>query len=247
MRIWKFPDQVVRLAIVFLALGAVMIIVRQQFVPESYGELGPYRADAIDTAASLGIKYAGWETCVMCHVEEGEVKTRSYHRTLSCEVCHGAANDHAEDPGVRLPVLPIERDDCLYCHGYLASRPTGFPQIVEPEHNPRSACISCHEPHDPTPPEVPGQCSACHAQIERTKAVSHHSALSCETCHEATEEHRQIPRASLPTKPRERSFCGTCHATDADSPREIPRVDLTAHGGAYLCWQCHYPHYPEGS
>jgi ribosomal protein S27AE len=48
-----------------------------------------------------------------------------------------------------------------------------------------------------------------------------------------------------PTKPTERSFCGICHAEDAPTPLTIPRVDLSTHGEDYLCWQCHYPHYPE--
>jgi hypothetical protein len=43
----------------------------------------------------------------------------------------------------------------------------------------------------------------------------------------------------------EKEFCGTCHARGADSPPEIPRIDLATHGGTYLCWQCHYPHHPE--
>jgi ribosomal protein S27AE len=52
-------------------------------------------------------------------------------------------------------------------------------------------------------------------------------------------------RAFLPKKPTSREFCGTCHSKEAKSPREIPRIDLTTHGGRYLCWQCHYPHFPE--
>ena len=246
IRIWKFPDQVVRVAILFVVIGVATILVRSQFIPESFGELGQYRADAIELVANQDIKFAGWQICVVCHFEQGEVKTRSYHRTLSCEVCHGPANDHVEEPDTIQPLIPTGREACLYCHSYLSSRPTGFPQIVEIDHNPRQACITCHDPHDPTPPEIPGSCSACHAQIARTKAVSHHSSLDCETCHEIAPEHRQAPRAYLPGKPTEREFCGKCHASDAESPREIPRVDLSTHGEMYLCWQCHYPHYPEG-
>ena len=37
-------------------------------------------------------------------------------------------------------------------------------------------------------------------------------------------------------------FCGTCHA--ADIP-DVPQVNLRDHGEPYVCWQCHYPHYPE--
>jgi hypothetical protein len=106
-------------------------------------------------------------------------------------------------------------------------------------------CVSCHNPHDPTPPRVPGPCSACHATIARTKSLSPHYSLDCETCHETPVEHKENPRAYLPKKPVEREFCGRCHAQDAPSPSEIPRIDLATHGGRYLCWQCHYPHNPE--
>lgn len=245
MRIWRFPDQVVRLAIVFAAVAAAMITARTMLVPESYGDLGPYRAKAVEIEAARDIKFAGWQTCVTCHFEEGETKSRSYHRTLSCEVCHGPASDHAEAPDARRPFIPREREGCIPCHGYLSSRPTGFPQIVEIDHNPRLSCITCHNPHDPTPPEIPGECSACHAQISRTKAVSPHSSLECVTCHDTPQKHSENPRANLPQKPRERAFCGQCHARGAESPREIPRIDLESHGEQYLCWQCHYPHYPE--
>jgi hypothetical protein len=79
----------------------------------------------------------------------------------------------------------------------------------------------------------------------RTKSVSAHAGLACETCHEVPAAHRENPRAVAAHKPTQREFCGGCHATGASGPAEIPRVDLGAHGGAYLCWQCHYPHDPE--
>ncbi len=248
MRIWKIPDQVVRLAVLFGVAIVALVGARQYLVPKSFGEIGHYRADAIDEIVSRDIKYAGWQLCVECHDVEGEIKDRSYHRTLACEVCHGPGYAHTEDPSEFLPIVPRERGEaCLYCHEYLASRPTGFPQILERLHHPMEPCVTCHDPHDPTPPLTPEACSACHAQIARTKAISHHATLECETCHEAVPEHRENPRANLPKKPTDNEFCGQCHARGAQSAAEIPRVDLASHGGRYTCWQCHYPHFPEGS
>jgi hypothetical protein len=252
----KLPDQVVRLTIIFAIGITALIMVRQRFVPESFGEIGHYRADAIGAVASQGIRYAGWQACVACHPEEAEQKQGSYHRVLSCETCHGAAYAHTEDPSEELPLVPRKRGACLYCHSYLPSRPTGFPQIIELQHNPMEPCINCHDPHDPTPPEVPGACSGCHGQIARTKAISHHRSLECETCHETMPEHREAPRSYMPKKPREREFCGRCHSESAEVTREIwgidlgsyeiPRIDVDTHGNTYQCWQCHYPHFPEG-
>jgi cytochrome c553 len=246
LRFLGIPEQVVRLSILFVAAIVILLLVRQRFVPESFGETGHYRADAVDAIVDQNVRYAGLPACAECHEDEAEVKSRSYHRGLTCEGCHGPAQTHVDDPGEHLPVVPRGRDTCLRCHEYLVSRPTGFPQIVEAIHNPMVPCTDCHNPHDPTPPEVPGACSACHAAIDRIKAVSHHWSLDCETCHETAPEHKENPRAFPPKKPTRREFCGGCHAEDADSPREIPRIDLAAHGGRYLCWQCHYPHFPEG-
>ena len=226
-----------------------VVLLRDQFVPESFGDLGHYRANAITEIEALDHQYAGADVCTDCHDEQDELKRSSYHRGLACETCHGAAAKHAyaDDPEEMTPLLPTSREACLQCHRYMVSRPTGFAQVFSELHNARDLCINCHDPHDPTPPEVPESCAGCHTGVARMKAVSHHATLECETCHEAAPEHRERPRAYLPKKPTNREFCGGCHAKGADSSREIPRIDLGTHGGRYVCWQCHYPHYPEGS
>ena len=241
----RVPDQVVRIAVLLAAGLTGLLVLRARFVPDSFGEIGHYRAAALPAIAAQPLRYAGTQACAECHTDEAQAKARSYHRGLACEGCHGAANDHAQDPEKARPQIPRDRGACVRCHAYHPGRPTGFPQIIETAHNPMKPCPSCHNPHDPTPPRVPGACEACHGTIARTKAVSHHASLQCETCHETPREHRTSPRANPPSKPREREFCGRCHAPDAKSPPEIPRIDLATHGGRYLCWQCHYPHYPE--
>jgi hypothetical protein len=246
LKLWKFPDQIIRVGIVLIVLIAGLIYAQIAFRPASFGEQGHYRAEAIPQIEALPISYAGWQACMECHDDVGETKNASNHRTLACEVCHGPARKHAEDPDSALPMIPRGRASCLHCHSYMPSRPTGFPQVIELMHNPMESCTECHDPHDPAPPEMSGDCSACHAQIARTKAISHHSSLECGTCHEAVADHSIAPRAHLPNKPTDRAFCGGCHAGNATSAKGIPRIDLAEHGGQYLCWQCHYPHFPEG-
>jgi ribosomal protein S27AE len=202
LRLWKIPDQVLRLGILLALAAIALIVLRSRFVPESFGETGHYRGAAVEAIRGQSLKYAGSEVCVDCHDEVSESKSSSYHRSLSCEVCHGPVAIHSED------------------------------------------YIDCHDPHDPTPPEVPESCAACHAQIARTKAVSHHLTLGCETCHEVPAEHREDPRSFLPRKPTTRDFCGSCHSTE-EARFRVPQIDLPTHGGRYLCWQCHYPHFPE--
>jgi hypothetical protein len=54
-----------------------------------------------------------------------------------------------------------------------------------------------------------------------------------------------LPRQYPPKKPQTREFCGGCHAQDAKSDKDIPRVNMNSHGEKHLCWECHYPHMPE--
>jgi hypothetical protein len=245
VRIGNMPDQVIRLVILFAILTTGLVVLRKHFVPESFGVEGHFRADAVIVEAEKPMQYAGAQVCGDCHEDEWNLKSSSFHRGVACETCHGAAAAHVDAPDETTPVVPTGRSLCLSCHVYNPSRPTGFPQVVADTHNPNKACMECHNPHEPTPPQTPSTCGACHATVARTKAVSHHATLDCETCHTAPPEHRLNPRAYVVKKPADRSLCGRCHAKEADSPRNIPRIDLATHGGNYVCWQCHYPHYPE--
>lgn len=249
MKFPRVPRQAIALSVIFAIVIAAFIISRKVLVPPTFGEYGHYRGQAVADNRAHGMKYAGAAVCAQCHEDEVEEKQQSYHRGLSCEVCHGPAAAHAakpDDESLR-PGAPRGRGYCPICHDYNPSRPTGFPQIIEVQHNPGKACMSCHDPHDPTPPHTPEQCSACHRQISSIKLVSHHSSLACTRCHTVPEEHAKNPRGAPAGKPKDRAFCGQCHDRKADSPREIPRIDLRSHGGRYACWDCHYPHFPEAN
>ncbi|NIN09982.1 MAG: hypothetical protein GTN62_01065 [Gemmatimonadales bacterium] len=239
------PQQVSRLAAVFVVAVVGLVVARWFLVPESFGDIGHYRAEAVDSIVAHPKKYAGHRECALCHGAIAEQRSASNHRGVTCEVCHGPATSHVAAPMDVKPTAPRERGFCPLCHAYDPSRPTGFPQIDPVAHNPLTPCMECHDPHAPEPPVAPAECSACHGQIASQKAVSHHATVSCTTCHAAPPGHKETPRAVRPAKPTERSFCGACHATDAPSPGRIPRVDMRSHGHPYVCWQCHYPHYPE--
>jgi hypothetical protein len=244
-RPWWAYQQVTRLAVLFALVIGGLLTARQYLIPPSFGQTGHYRAAALGEIAARPVKYVGRDACAECHSDVFDVHTKARHQTVACETCHGPGAAHIADPGEAKPVVPAERTFCIRCHAYDSSRPTGFPQIDPILHNPPDACVKCHSPHEPEPPVLPTTCAACHAEIDRTKIASPHAALPCVRCHETNDQHRDMPRLSLPGKPVNREFCGECHATGAKSPREIPRVDVATHGGRYLCWQCHYPHYPE--
>ncbi|HEY6865787.1 MAG TPA: multiheme c-type cytochrome [Candidatus Eisenbacteria bacterium] len=241
----KLPEQVTRIGVVTGILVAVVLVLRFVVIPASYFSRSLHESATVTRETARTVSFAGSAACVDCHADEVETKARGYHKGLACETCHGPSQAHVEDPTSVKPYAPRDRKFCPVCHQYDSARPTGFPQINPTVHNPLKPCITCHQPHDPVPPHVPQECSACHAQIERTKAVSAHALLPCVTCHTVSQQHKITPRAALPTKPQTREFCGQCHATGAANP-DAPKIDLATHGGSYLCWQCHYPHLPEG-
>jgi len=238
------PQQVPRLLAVFaIAIGA-LLIARRLLIPETFGDLGHYRAAAVDTIAARPVKYAGRQQCSLCHNALAGRHAGGNHAGVSCEVCHGPAAAHTQAPMDTKPEIIRERRLCTTCHAFNPSRPLGFAQIDTVAHNPRLPCIGCHQPHTPEPPVPPQDCSACHGRFARQKAVSQHAALACEMCHEAPVEHRENPRAVRPTKPTTRAFCGQCHGNPDTG---LPQVDLQTHGQPHLCWQCHYPHHPEAN
>ncbi len=241
------PGQIKRLLIFVVIICVLFVTSRVLLVPEGFGKYGHYRASAIDSVRVLPINFAGHAVCNDCHDDIAETKDASYHRTVSCESCHGPSNDHVmslEEDETILPFAPRERSECSVCHAYGPAKPTGFPQIDLVTHNPVKPCISCHDPHAPDPPTTPDGCIACHRGITRTKAMSAHSNVECIECHVTKDEHMINPRAFRPDKPRSRDLCGKCHATDNESNKFIKQIDIAEHEPGYLCWQCHFPHHP---
>jgi len=241
----RFPQQLVPLSILFGLAIAGLIVIRAVFVPATFGEYGHYRAAAVGDIMKINEVYAGYKVCVECHSDIFDMKQQSPHKGLSCEVCHGAAAGHASAPDSTKPNVPTGRDLCTLCHGFNESRPSGFPQVIAIQHNPGRPCMACHNPHSPLAAGAVEECVACHAGIANQKAVSSHTTLACTRCHTVPKEHFTQPRAFQAQKPQAKEVCGSCHAKGAEAPAEIPRIDLATHGGRYICWDCHYPHYPE--
>lgn len=237
------PQQVPRLVVLMSIAVVALVGARQLLIPDTFGDLGHYRAAAIDVVRAHPIKYAGRQACYDCHTEEAEARLAGNHRGVSCETCHGPSAAHVDSALDVKPTIPDTRKSCVRCHAYNASRPTGFPQIEPDRHNYPKPCKECHNPHAPVPPTTPGDCAACHNQIAQQKTRSPHAELACSECHTTPQPHLLTPRSARPTKPRTREECGRCHASGVtDGP---PQVDLLLHGAPYACWDCHYPHYPE--
>lgn len=245
----KLPEQLNRLGIVVAVLVVIVLSLRFLILPPSLFSAAPHQAATVVREMEKPLHHAGATSCRECHAEQFDAKYAGRHRNVGCENCHGPSARHAADENEpsAMPPKPRDREFCLDCHGYDASRPNGFPQVDPQQHNARKRCVSCHDPHDPVPPETPQECGGCHGRIEHTKALSAHALLSCTRCHTVDARHMVDPRAALPSKPADREFCGHCHAAGSTDPAAARTlVDLATHGRSYVCWECHYAHLPEG-
>jgi hypothetical protein len=135
--------------VVLIAALGVFLIVRAAVVPKGFGEYGHYRPGALDVARARPIAFAGQDTCVLCHDEEGKTRASGRHAHVACEACHGPLAKHADDPAANVPQLPDVANLCRRCHEKDAAKPATFPQVVTAEHSGGMKCDGCHQPHNP--------------------------------------------------------------------------------------------------
>ena len=144
------PIQIRTISLLTIAIVAAFVSVRSVLVPASFGRYGHYRGDSVAEIAASPIRYGGEEACLECHAGIDEVKTRSSHASVHCEVCHGPLARHAAYPPEN-PVAPLTDSTatCLRCHASNPTKPPEFKQVDPHEHRPGIECVKCHDPHVP--------------------------------------------------------------------------------------------------
>ncbi len=150
-KILKESEHLLRLAGVLIAGVVLFLVVRHAIVPKGFGELGHYRAPALDDIAARPIHFAGHVTCEACHDDQAKEKAAGKHAGLSCETCHGPAVAHTEDPTAHEVMKPDPKVLCVRCHEADPARPKTFPQVVSKDHAGETSCAECHKPHSPMP------------------------------------------------------------------------------------------------
>jgi uncharacterized CHY-type Zn-finger protein len=148
MRRLKNTEHLFRLISVFI-LGAILFaVVHTLLVPRSFGRYGHFRGDAIKEIAARPVSFAGHQTCETCHSDVLDLKAKGKHARVSCESCHGALANHADDPSIQ----PKKLDAavlCAGCHEASSAKPKWFPQVVTEDHSGGVSCDTCHRPHSP--------------------------------------------------------------------------------------------------
>lgn len=150
-RFFHMPPQVLR--IVLLALGIVVAysVARFFLTPQSFRQYGWFRGEALVELRAREPVFAGRKACEECHSDQYQKLTKHEHKGLSCEGCHGAGQEHVDNPDIK-----IDKSNygvCLRCHEANVSRPKWHKQIASKTHYAGSKCTECHLPHSPT--EVP--------------------------------------------------------------------------------------------
>jgi hypothetical protein len=190
----------------FGALGVVFLIAlaaRGLAVPSDFGVDGHYRAAAPgDAARERPPRYRGRAACVECHAEKHALIAKDVHRSVECETCHGPGWQHIDEPKTAKLKVDKTGETCLLCHRALKARPTAFAQISVPEHQRAggakdgTACITCHDPHEPIflqkavsesrlHPLVQ-RCRDCHDEppdVKLQKPADHLATFECSYCH----------------------------------------------------------------
>ena len=144
------PSQLKRLIPLFILFIGLFLLVRHLLIPESFGQYGHYRGNALLDNASLAMTYADPEDCHACHSDMLETLENEMHAGLSCLICHGPGGEHVEDPQLGNIRKESGREFCGRCHDIHPAKSTDviFQVDIQNHHPEKSDCIECHNPHD---------------------------------------------------------------------------------------------------
>lgn len=153
----KHTKHIFRVSILLAFVLVALVLSRDLFVPESWGEYGWYRGNAVLEHSQHTVVLQGDVACGECHEDEYDLKAAGGHTTVRCELCHAPYPQHIADGEViaEMPI-PESYELCTRCHRFLAARPEGFPQVNPQQHLADNevefsdtVCTECHDPHSP--------------------------------------------------------------------------------------------------
>jgi len=172
------PKHIVRLLMLIGGALALGLAAKWYFTDPSFYRYGFYRADSVAEIAAQGPAFKTARYCESCHAERLAQWSAANHKTVTCETCHGAAQDHPQKKA-KLPIPADAVKLCTLCHEAIAGRPRAQPQVVVAQHAGAQQCVACHNPHAPKLAGVVAKVSGDVA------AGGKKHAASCASCHGA--------------------------------------------------------------
>jgi hypothetical protein len=149
MKRFKDVEHLVRLAVLFAGGVLAFGVARAAFVPATFGELGHYRASAVNEARVKTPVYAGQQACADCHADVVDLRAKARHKAIACESCHGPLAKHAEGSSAETPKKPDAGPLCARCHAANTGKSKRYPIVDIKEHAGTEPCLTCHTPHNP--------------------------------------------------------------------------------------------------
>lgn len=173
------PKHIIRLVVLIVVGAAAGLLAKWYFTAESFYEYGHYRANSVPEIAAQDPAYQTPRYCQPCHSERHAQWSANSHKTVICEVCHGAAQGHPQKGKLPIPVDSVKL--CTLCHEAMPGRPRAQPQIVLAEHNSQVSsgqqCTVCHNPHAPKLGGVVAKLAGDVAEGRKKHAAA------CASCH----------------------------------------------------------------
>ena len=171
------PKHIVRVIALIAGGLALGLVAKWYFTVDSFYEYGHYRAGSVPEIAAQEPAYQSAAYCQSCHGERHAQWSANNHKSVTCEVCHGAAQGHPQKG--KLPIPADARKLCSLCHERMAERPRTQPQIDLAQHGAGQQCIVCHNPH------APKLTGAAITVAGDAAAGGRKHAASCASCHGA--------------------------------------------------------------
>ena len=170
------PKHIVRLLALIAGVLVVAIVAVKLLTVDSFYRFGHYRANSVVEIAAKEPVFQTPRYCQGCHSARHEQWSAGRHKSVICEVCHGAAQGHPANGK-----LPIPKDTaklCTLCHEVMTGRPRSQPQIQVAQHSGGQQCTVCHNPHSPV-------IAADALKITGHTAAGKQRAAACVACHGA--------------------------------------------------------------
>ncbi|HYL90902.1 MAG TPA: c-type cytochrome [Burkholderiales bacterium] len=171
------PKHIGRLVALLVGGLAIALLAQRFFTADSFYRYGHFRADSVPEIAARKVAWQGAGYCQACHAERHAQWSANSHKTVACEICHGAAQDHPQNGKLAIPA--DTRALCPLCHARMAERPRTQPQIDVAEHGGGQQCVACHNPHAPKLAGVVATITG------NAKAGAQIHAQICAACHGA--------------------------------------------------------------
>ena len=149
------PLHIKRLILTFAVVIAIFLVLKHFLTPDSFGEFGHYRGNALQENQDHESKHVGIKACAPCHDGQEDtimqLKASGLHESLECESCHGPGYKHIKSPETEKLFIPSQvREFCGVCHSKNAARGKDvIKQVDLNKHNTKDNCTKCHNPHEP--------------------------------------------------------------------------------------------------